>query len=60
MPEITGETAKGRSIRVSRIFLPGNSNRAIAHDAAMPNMALSGTAIAAVNSVNRMAERASE
>ncbi len=51
MPEITGETANGRSISVVSRFLPRKSNCAIAHDAARPKTMLSGTAIAAVSSV---------
>ena len=59
MPEITGETANGRSIRVIRRFLPRKSNLVIAHDAAIPKVVLSGTAMAAVNNVNSIAQRAS-
>jgi len=33
MPEMTGETAKGRSMRVMSTLLPVKSNFAIAHDA---------------------------
>ena len=47
MPEITGETPKGRSIRVMSAFLPGKSNFAIAQAAATPKTRLSGTATAA-------------
>ena len=47
------------SISVSSICLPGKSKRAIAHDAAIPKVTLSGTAIAAVISVRRIAARAS-
>ncbi len=60
MPEITGETASGRSIRVIRMFLPRKSNLVIAQDAAIPNVVLSGTAMDAVNNVNSMAQRASD
>ena len=59
MPEMTGETANGKSIRVVSRFLPRNSKRVIAHDAASPKTRLSGTAIAAVNSVSLIALRAS-
>ena len=58
-PEITGEMAKGRSIRVSRRLRPGKSNRAIAQEAARPKRRLAGTAIAAVRRVSRSAESAS-
>ena len=59
MPEITGETAKGRSMRVSSVPLPGNSNFAIAQLAARPKTRFSGTATAAVSSVSRIAAHAS-
>ena len=36
MPEITGETPKGRSMSVMSAFLPGNSNFAMAQAAATP------------------------
>ena len=57
-PEITGETPNGRSTSVTRTFLPGNSNLAMAQDAATPKTRLSGTAIAAVISVSLSAESA--
>src|SRR5258708_2079885 len=56
-PEITGETAKGRSIKVMSRFLPVNSNFATAQDAARPKTTLAGTAIAATVSVSRIALR---
>ncbi len=55
MPEITGEIENGRSISVSRMFLPRKSNFAIAHAAATPKMQLSGTEIAAAIKVNLIA-----
>src|ERR1700677_1847426 len=58
-PEMTGETAKGRSIRVMRRLLPRKENFAIAQAAATPKITLAGTAIAAVSSVSRMAAKAS-
>src|SRR5690606_838810 len=58
-PAITGETEKGRSIRVTRYFLPRNSNRAIAQAAATPNTRFRGTAIAAAISVSHIDARAS-
>ncbi len=59
MPEITGETANGRSIRVIRRFLPGNSNLEMHQAAATPKTRLSGTAMDAVSSVSLAALRAS-
>jgi len=58
-PEMTGDTEKGRSIRVMRAFLPRNRNLVIAHAAQTPKMVLRGTAISAVVSVRRSAARAS-
>ena len=58
-PATTGETAKGRSMRVVRMFLPGNSNLAMAQAAATPKVRLSGTAMAAMSKVSRMAGRVS-
>ena len=58
IPEMTGDTPKGRSISVTSAFLPGKSNFAIAHAAATPKTRFSGTAIAAVSSVSRSAESA--
>ena len=58
MPEITGETANGRSIRVISRFLPGNSNLEMHHAAATPNTRFIGTAMAATSSVSlRRAQR---
>ena len=45
---MTGETEKGRSIRVSSRLLPRNSNFAIAQAAQMPKTVFAGTTIAAV------------
>ncbi len=58
-PATTGDTEKGRSIRVTRKVLPGKSNLAIAQAAAMPNTVLSGTAMAAATSDSRTAARVS-
>ena len=49
---MTGDTANGRSIRVTSRLLPRNSKRAIAQAAAMPKSVLAGTTIAAVRSVS--------
>src|SRR5262245_56960719 len=57
IPEMTGETLKGTSMSVVRRCLPRNSNFAIAHAAASPKIRFSGTAIAAVVSVRRIACR---
>src|SRR5262245_15836029 len=59
MPEITGETANGRSMNVISRFLPANENFAMAQAAAMPKTRLSGTAIPAASKVSRMAASAS-
>src|SRR5688572_21757557 len=48
---MTGETAKGRSIRVIRTFLPTKLNLAMAQAAATPKTRFSGTAMAAARSV---------
>src|SRR5579883_1856044 len=58
-PDTTGETAKGRSINVIKMAFPRNSNFAIAHDAARPKTRFSGTLMAAMSSVNRMADNES-
>ena len=55
MPAITGETENGRSISVSKTFLPQKSNLAIAHAAQTPKTQLSGTEIAAASNVSLMA-----
>ena len=55
----TGETENGRSIKVISSDLPGNSNLAMAQEAASPNTTLNGTAIAATVSVRRIALQAS-
>jgi hypothetical protein len=59
MPEMTGDTAKGRSMRVTSRFLPGKVNLAIAQPAHRPNSRFAGTAIAAARSVSRNAASAS-
>ena len=57
-PETTGDTAKGRSMAVTSSDFPRKSNFAIAHAAATPKAAFSGTEIAATRSVSRIAARA--
>ena len=59
MPEMTGDTEKGRSISVISKLLPWNSNLVIAQAEATPKTRLSGTAIAAVSNVNSIAANAS-
>src|SRR2546423_8569486 len=56
---MTGDTENGRSIRVTSTLLPGKRNLAIAHAAATPKTRLSGTVIAAVSNVRRIAASAS-
>ena len=56
-PEITGDTLNGRSISVSSAFFPQNRYFAISHAAATPNTRLSGTTMAAVSNVSRIADR---
>ena len=46
-------------MKVMSNCLPGKSNLVMAQAAAMPNTRLSGTAIAAVSSVSRIADSAS-
>src|SRR3546814_19258563 len=58
-PETTGDTEKGRSIRVMRKLLPRKSNLVIAHDAVTPKIMFKGTAMAATSSVSFIAESAS-
>src|SRR5262245_1284073 len=58
-PDTTGETENGRSINVTRTLLPGKANLAIAHAAARPKTRFSGTAMAAAESVRRMAAQVS-
>src|SRR5688572_12948551 len=58
-PEITGDTAKGRSMRVVSRLLPRKLCFAMSQEAAMPKTTLAGTAIAAVTSVSLIALRAS-
>src|SRR6187549_1351038 len=58
-PEMTGETAKGRSMSVVSRLLPRKLYLAMSHDAATPKTRLAGTAIAAVTSVSLIALRAS-
>ena len=58
-PATTGEMENGRSISVVRKALPLNSYLAMHQAAATPNTRFSGTAMAAVMSVSRMADQAS-
>ncbi len=58
-PEITGDTANGRSISVISTLLPRNSNLAMAQAAATPNTRFAGTAMAATSRVSCMAATAS-
>ena len=58
IPEMTGDTLNGRSMSVTRRFLPRNSKRAIAQEAARPNRTLSGTATPVTISVSRIAASA--
>ena len=51
-PPITGETHSGRSIREMSRERPRKVNRVTAQAAKRPKIALSGTTIAAVKSVN--------
>ena len=59
MPEITGDTANGRSISVISRFRPGKTNLEMHQAAATPNTRLIGTAIEAIRSVSRAALNAS-
>ena len=59
MPEITGETASGRSISVMRKLLPWNSNLAMDQAAARPKTMLIGTTTSATVNVKRIAARVS-
>ena len=59
MPEMTGDTANGRSISVVSRFLPRKSNLAMAQPAQTPNTRFNGTAIAAASSVSFSAAIAS-
>jgi hypothetical protein len=59
MPEITGDTAKGRSMRVMSRCFPGNSNLAMHHAAATPKIRFTGTAMLATSSVSLAALSAS-
>ena len=56
---MTGETEKGRSMRVTSRFLPGKLNFAMAQAAVTPKKRLSGTVTAAVMSVSLMDDRVS-
>src|SRR4051794_2528463 len=58
-PEMTGETANGRSISVVSTLLPPKLNLEIHHAAATPNTRFAGTEIAAVNNVRRIEASAS-
>src|SRR3569833_1021678 len=55
MPEMTGDTANGRSMIVIRKLFQRNSNLAMAQDADSPKMVLIGTTISAVVNVSLMA-----
>ena len=55
MPEMTGETASGRSMIVIRKLFQRNSNLAMAQDADSPKIVLIGTTISAVVRVSLMA-----
>ena len=57
--EITGDTLKGKSIKVIRRFLPRKSNLAMHQAAATPNTTLSGTAMAQASKVSLMADQVS-
>src|SRR5436305_7358803 len=57
-PDITGDTANGKSISVISRLLPRKWNLEIAHAAARPNTRLRGTQINATSNVTRMAESA--
>ena len=56
---MTGDTEKGKSIRVSKSCFPLKSNLVIAQAAAIPKIKLSGTEIKAAITVNLMAANAS-
>ena len=58
-PATTGLTLKGRSISVIRKALPRKSNLVTNQAAAMPKTAFSGTAIAVISRVRRIADCAS-
>jgi hypothetical protein len=57
--EMTGETAKGRSISVINSSRPGKRKRAIAQAAATPKMTFIGTAMSTTMNVSRSARNAS-
>src|SRR3546814_2894411 len=57
-PDTTGDTEKGKSMKVMSRLLPGKSNLAIAQDAARPKSTLSGTLMAATR--RRSEEHTSE
>ena len=59
MPEMTGETAKGRSMRVMSTFLPRNSNFEMHQAAAIPKTRFTGTAMLAISRVSFAALSAS-
>src|SRR3546814_20647778 len=54
-PATTGDTEKGRSMKEISRLLPGKSNFAIDHEAAMPKTMLSGTLMPATRSVRLIA-----
>src|SRR3546814_7112248 len=57
-PDTTGDTEKGKSMKVMSRLLPGKSNLAIAQDAARPKSTLSGTLMAATRRVSLTAANA--
>ena len=58
-PEMTGDTANGRSINVTSSGVPGTWKRAIAHAAAMPNVDVQRHAERGQDAVSHSARRAS-
>jgi hypothetical protein len=58
-PDTTGETEKGRSIKVKSAPLPQKRNFDTHHAADSPKAALIGTTIAAATNVSAIAARAS-
>src|SRR5437868_14425305 len=58
-PTTTGETEKGKSIRVTSSVRPRNEKRAMAHAAATPKTVFKMTAIGATSNVKPIARRVS-
>src|SRR3546814_11367453 len=58
-PDTTGDTEKGKSMKVMSRLVPGKSNLAIAQDEARPKSTLSGTLMAATRRVSLLAAKAS-